>query len=351
MKTQEHLETLNGHTYPSSYGYMYPQDSQIRPCVVFDGGNRFIKWIDPSNQVKIIPSCIKEVSEYQWKRLRPDPETVLLEVDGKRYAVGKLAQDLGGEPTFQKDKCELAEILALVAIEPNLGSNNVHISKLAIALPNSLNEDDVAAVKRLENYPLTKEFKRDGQHICYTIANVEPLDETLPAFFYAKNQGFFTFPDVKNAIWDIGGGTSIARIYLPNGTLIHDAEVILPGTKALAQQVAVEIKEVFNLDFSPLLADIMDAIQQGNCIYGTDHLDFSGIYQSACEKWVEAARAEIRSKWTQHLPQLGEVLVVGGSANLAAPICEASGDRFRIAPNPQLFNIIAMAHMSGGSNG
>jgi hypothetical protein len=67
-------------------------------------------------------------------------------------------------------------------------------------------------------------------------ANVEPLDETLPAFLYAQSQGFFSFPDVKNAIWDIGGGTSIARIYLPNGTLIHDAEVILPGTKALAQQ-------------------------------------------------------------------------------------------------------------------
>jgi len=88
MKTQQQLETLNGQAYPSSYGYAYPQNSAIRSCVVFDGGNRFIKWIDPTNQVKIIPSCIKEVSEYQWKRLRPDPETVLLEVDGKRYAVG-----------------------------------------------------------------------------------------------------------------------------------------------------------------------------------------------------------------------------------------------------------------------
>jgi len=222
---------------------------------------------------------------------------------------------------------------------------------MAIALPNSLNDEDVAAVKRLENYPLTKEFKRNNQDICYTVATVEPLDETLPAFLYAQSQGFFSFPDVKNAVWDIGGGTAIARIYLSNGTLIHDAEVILPGTKALAQQVAVEMKEVFNLDFSPNLADIMDAIQKGDYIYGTDRLNFSSIYQNACEKWVEAARAEIRSKWTQHLPQLGEVLVVGGSANLAAPICEASGDRFRIAPEPQLFNIVAMAHLVGNTNG
>jgi hypothetical protein len=96
------------------------------------------------------------------------------------------------------------------------------------------------------------------------LPTVEPLDETLPAFLYAQSQGFFSFPEVKNAVWDIGGGTAIARIYLPNGTLIHDAEVILPGTKALAQQVAVEMKEVFNLDFSPNLADIMDAIQKGD---------------------------------------------------------------------------------------
>jgi hypothetical protein len=111
MKTEQQ-QTLNGQAYPSGKGYMYPQNSQIRSCVVFDGGNRFIKWIDSYNQVKIIPSCIKEVSEYQWKRLRPDSQTVFLEFDNKRYIVGKLAQDLGGEPTFQKDKCELASILA-----------------------------------------------------------------------------------------------------------------------------------------------------------------------------------------------------------------------------------------------
>lgn len=342
MKTQVHETPF---TEP-----ICPQVSPIRPCVVFDGGNRFIKWIDPQNNIKIIPSCIKEVNEYQWKRLRPDAQTVLLEVDGKRYAVGKLAQELDGEPTYQGDKCELADILALVAVEPNPGLSNVHISKFAIALPNSLNDKDVAAVKRLENYPLTKEFVRNGQHICYTVKSVEPLDETLPAFFYAQRQGFFNFPKVKNAIWDIGGGTSIARIYLSNGTLIHDAEVILPGTKALAQQVAVEMKEVFNLGYSPDLADIMDAIAQGNCLYGADRLNFLDIYQGACKSWVDSARAEIKSKWAVHLPQLGEVLVVGGSANLAKPICETSGDRFKVAPNPQLFNIKAMAYLSGSTN-
>jgi len=91
----------------------------------------------------------------------------------------------------------------------------------------------------------------------------------------------------------------------------------------------------------------MDAIQRSDFLYSTDHIDFSAIYQKACEQWVESARSEIRSKWAEHLPELGEVLITGGSAHLAAPICEASGERFKIAPNPQLFNIVAMANMEG----
>lgn len=351
MKTQEQLGMQSGYTYPSAHVQSYPQQSQLRTCVAFDGGNRFIKWVNPENEVRMIPSCIKEVSVTQWQRIKPDPQTVLIEVDGKRYVIGKQAQELDGEPVFQRNKCELAEIIALVAIEPNPGFDYVHIAKLAIALPSDTNESDVEALRKLENYPLTKQFRRNGKDICYTVGCVKPLNETEPAFLYAQQQGMFAFPDNPNAIWDIGGGTSIARIYLPSGTMVQDAEIILEGTKSLAQQIGAEMQAVFGLNYSPSLLDIMDAISRGDCLYGTAKLDFSAIYQDVCEKWVESARAEIRSKWAKYLPNLGEVVVVGGSANLAAPICQASGDRFWIAPEPQLFNIIAMAHISGGFNG
>ncbi len=350
MKTEQ-LETLNGYSYPSDHVQTYPPLSQLRTCVAVDNGNRFIKWVNPQNEVKMVPSCIKEVSETQWKRIKPDPQTVLIEVEGKRYIIGKQAQELDGEPVYQYNKCELAEITTLVAIEPNPGLDYVHVAKLAIALPSDTNESDVEALRKLENHPNVREFKRNGQHICYTIGRVEPLNETEPAFIYAQEQGMFAFPDNPNAIWDIGGGTSIARIYLPSKTMVQDAEIILPGTKELAQKVATEVQATFGLSYSPALPDIMDAIARGDCLYGTAKLDFSAIYQDECEKWVESARAEIRSKWTKYLPNLGEVVIVGGSANLAAPICQASGDRFWIAPEPQLFNIIAMAHISGGFNG
>ncbi len=348
--TTEQLETQSGCLYPSSYEHSYPQTPQVRPFVAFDGGNRFIKWVNPDNQVQMIPSCVKEVSLTQWQRVKPDPQTVLIEAEGKRYVIGKQAQELDGEPVFQRNKCELVQILALVAIEPNPGVDYVHIKNFAVALPSDTNQADVESLRKLENYPNAREFKRNGKYTCYTIAHVSPLNETEPAFLYAKQQGMFSFPDNPNAVWDIGGGTSIARVYLPSGTMVQDAEIILPGTKELAQQVGAEMQATFGLGYSPALADIMDAIARTDCLYGTAKLDFSAIYQEACEKWVESARAEIRSKWAKYLPNLGEVLIVGGSAELAAPICQASGDRFWMAPNPQLFNIIAMAHISGGFN-
>jgi hypothetical protein len=52
----------------------------------------------------------------------------------------------------------------------------------------------------------------------------------------------------------------------------------------------------------------MDAIARGDYLYGTAKLDFSAIYQDVCEKWVESARAEIRSKWSKYpLLSLSEV--------------------------------------------
>ncbi len=44
---------------------------------------------------------------------------------------------------------------------------------------------------------------------------------------------------------------------------LQDAEIILPGTKELAQQVATEVQAVYGLSYSPALADIMDAIARG----------------------------------------------------------------------------------------
>ncbi|MEH2400205.1 ParM/StbA family protein [Nostoc sp.] len=346
MNTSAHMQPQNGYQGNKVIDLQYPQAGQTRPRIVFDGGNRFIKWLDEANKLRCIPSCVKELTEYQWKRLKYDPQSVFIEIDGRRFVIGKLAQELGGEPTFQKSKCELAEILVLVAIKPNPSFNNyVRVERLAIALPNSLNDDDVAAVRRIANHPLTREFVRNGHEITYTVCHVEPIDETYPAFLYAQKQGFYQFPTAKNAVWDIGGGTSIARIYTPNGTLIHDAEVILPGTKQLAQQIASELKEVYNLDYSPGLPEIMDAIERRDYLYGIDSLDFWEIYDRSTSSWVEAARSEIRSKWTSHMPQLGHVLVIGGSAELARPICEATGDRFFIPEQPQFFNLIAMAHM------
>ncbi|MBW4456591.1 MAG: hypothetical protein KME55_30080 [Nostoc indistinguendum CM1-VF10] len=65
-----YTQPVYGSSYPPSNGKVNPQHGQIRPRVVFDGGNCFVKWIDPNNVVQCLLSVVKEVSEYQWKRLK-----------------------------------------------------------------------------------------------------------------------------------------------------------------------------------------------------------------------------------------------------------------------------------------
>ena len=78
-------------------------------------------------------------------------------------SLGGQAQELDGEPVFQHNKCELAEIIALVGIEPNPGLDYVHIAKFAIALPSDTNDSDVEALRRLENYPNARRIYPAGR--------------------------------------------------------------------------------------------------------------------------------------------------------------------------------------------
>jgi hypothetical protein len=89
----------------------------------------------------------------------------------------------------------------------------------------------------------------------------------------------FAFPSNPNALWDIGGGTSIARIYLPSGTMVQDAEIILPGTKELAQQVASEVQAI-RIELSQRWQTSWMRCSWRLSLWHSK-LDFSAIYQDS----------------------------------------------------------------------
>lgn len=307
----------------------------LRQRVCFDGGNRTTCWINAQGKIQVIPSIIKNLAD--WEEAEADQSSIVIEFQGQRYVVGELAKHLGGRPVFERDKCELALLLALVALEPNPGQNVVSINELLIALPDKRQAENLKALQRLET---THEFIRNGQHVVASVRKVQAVDETAGAYALARRHGLLRDPSRTNGIIDFGGGTSIARLYTPTGTLNRKADRILPGTADLASQIDAAL--LSKTGASQDLGLIMDGIADGSFEIGTTGINFEAIFQGLRDEWLNEIRDRIKRSWVEYLPKIGEVLMIGGSAPLASPLEVASKGRFKIAPHSQLFNLKGM---------
>ncbi|MBD2123961.1 ParM/StbA family protein [Trichocoleus sp. FACHB-262] len=312
-----------------------------RPVVVFDGGNRTLQWIDPANKPRTIPAFIKQIDP-TWEEATPDEHSVVISSGNEHFCLGAVARDMKGTPVFQDNKCELAKKLVLAAIEPNLGSTAVTIGRLVIALPNSRNKADVSELKKIEG---THQFTRNGQRITAVVHEVKPIDETQAAYKYAMKREIFRSRRNSNGVLDLGGGTGIARLYSAGGSLIREADAVLPGTYDLARRIAARINS--QLSTSPDLSQIMDGIERGDFELGTSGFCFQEAFNKAREDWLADIRAELRTRWNQWTSEIGEVLIIGGSACLAEPLEETTKGRFKIARHPQISNFSQLISLLG----
>lgn len=312
-----------------------------RPFTALDAGNRTTQWITPTGKVMTIPSVIKKLEP--WEEAEFDEESVFVEVrdsDGnttERFVIGAEAQSQKGTPAFEVNKVELAKHFIYATLEPSAAQSTVVIECLRIALPDARNLENVALLKELEG---VYEFIRNGKHIVASVRNVEPVDETRPAYRYAKENGLFQSPKSLNGILDLGGGTGIGRLYSPSGSLNRQADVIVPGTYALAEKIDAALLPTTG--FSQDLGLIMDAIENGTFTIGTSGIAFADLFEKCRNTWLEDIRGKLRTKWGQYFSEIGEVLIIGGSAPLAAPIQESTNGRFKVAANPQTINIKGM---------
>jgi len=288
-----------------------------------------------------IPSVIKKLE--LWEEAEFDEESVFVEVrdsDGnttERFVIGAEAQSQKGTPAFEVNKVELAKHFIYATLEPSAAQSTVVIECLRIALPDARNLENVALLKELEG---VYEFIRNGKHIVASVRNVEPVDETRPAYRYAKENGLFQSPKSLNGILDLGGGTGIGRLYSPSGSLNRQADVIVPGTYALAEKIDAALLPTTG--FSQDLGLIMDAIENGTFTIGTSGIAFADLFEKCRNTWLEDIRGKLRTKWGQYFSEIGEVLIIGGSAPLAAPIQESTNGRFKVAANPQTMSIKGM---------
>ena len=315
----------------TTLGSMQPHRATVRTQLAVDPGNCFTKWID-CQTVRSIPSYVKELSD--WEEGGSDDQSYEIEFSGRRYLVGRLAQLMGGSPAFESGKADLAHLLIL----PALASDSPQrIERLVIPTPDSRNLQTIAKLKELET---TIEFSVNGRECLTTIRSVSAVDECRGAFDLALGRGMWRYPQNPNGILDIGGGTAIARLFAPGGALLRDADIVLPGTSHLAQRLAAAIlPKVGNTADAGML---MDAIASGDFRYGNTEIDFSREFVAVRDAWTADIRAKLKANWAKYLPSLGELIVIGGSASLLQPMCEASKGRFKVAPRPQFFNLYGL---------
>jgi TRAP-type mannitol/chloroaromatic compound transport system substrate-binding protein len=86
----------------------------------------------------------------------------------------------------------------------------------------------------------------------------------------------------------------------------------------------------------------MDAIADGSFQVGVSGTKFAHLFEKCRDAWIEEIRTALRTAWGQYFNQVGEILIIGGSAPLAKPIEEATKGRFKVAPNPQNISIMGM---------
>jgi hypothetical protein len=318
-----------------------PMPAIKRPIVVLDAGNRTTQWISLNNNIKTIPSCIKMLED--WEEAQPDQHSVLIEVLNnsgditERFIVGAEAQRQKGVSAFTGNKCEMAKRLVYAALEPLPGSNTVVFDYLRVALPDARNAENVGLLKGLAD---TYYFRRNGETIHASVREVEPVDETRPAYKFAIAKGLYKSLKHINGCLDLGGGTGIGRLFSPSGNLMRQADVIVPGTFQLAKKIDSALMPVTNQ--SQDLAQIMDAIADGSYQIGVSGANFAHLFEKCRDSWLEEIRAMLRTAWGQYFDQVGEILIIGGSAPLAQPIQEATKGRFKVAPNPQNISIAGM---------
>lgn len=350
-RTQQNSQDSNNHKNSQAV-----EDFQVQPQsavqqtlspglqVAVDVGNRLIKYSTASGAVKTLPSWHKDLEE--WDTPIPDKNSVVLRylqgdngaLVGQSWAVGVVAQDLGGMPTYESDKAYLAPKLVLGMIERWPGMRHIVVNYLACSLPNDLQVDKVEAI--VDGLTGTHHIQRNNETMSVEIQDVEVQPETLGAYRWALSQKLFKYARV-NGILDLGGKTGIGQLYTKNGTLIRESRIIVEGTYRLAQMVARH-PGLIRQDTMPNLSLIMDAIADGSLTYGTTGISFADRFPQYVSQWLTNIRNKLKIGWSQWLPELGEVAIIGGSAPLATPLVEQTQGRFKIAEQPQFCGVLGM---------
>ncbi|MCY7277257.1 MAG: ParM/StbA family protein [Phormidesmis sp. CAN_BIN44] len=310
----------------------------IRHEILVNPGNRYIEYVSASGAMIRLPNVIREFDP-SWEDVpAPAAETVIIKRDGILYAVGTAAKTMKGKSAFDKGKLSMMQDSVFAALEPSYGQSILRVENLKIAVPDVRNGEAIAQSQKLQG---TFEYTRNGQDVITTIAKVTLIEEATAAYNYGVKNDLYQWLDAINGVIDFGGGTSSGRLYSPDGLMLREASITLPGTNQLAQMIQARLLK--ETSTSADLSAIMDGIESGSYQIGCNGASFITHFASARDLWLDDIRSKAISQWNPYLNDLGEVLLVGGSATLATSLEERTSGRFKVAANPQDITILGMS--------
>ncbi|MBD1825678.1 hypothetical protein H6F51_24735 [Cyanobacteria bacterium FACHB-DQ100] len=310
----------------------------IREKVYVNPGNRFTEFLNPQGQIIRLASVVRDFDLDFEDYPQCNETTVVIERDKRIYAIGSLAKTLKGKAAFDKGKLQMMADLVFAALEPNPGSNILRVENLMIAVPDVRNDEALRAVKSLEG---TFDYKRNGKDLIVTIAKATAIEEAAAAYRYGIKHGLYQWTGAINGVIDFGGGTSSGRLFAPEGVPIREASVTLPGSNQLGHAIQARLLKATGQSVD--IGSILDGIENQTYTTGHNGVSFAACFESCVSEWLDDIRSAARGQWQSYLSDLGEVLLVGGSAPLAGAIEQSTGGRFKIAPNPQDITILGMS--------
>ncbi len=309
----------------------------IRQEILVNPGNRYLEYISADGQMIRLPNVIRDF-DASWEDIpSPSADTVIIERDGRIYAIGQAAKTMHGKAAFDKGKLGMMFDSVFAALEPSYGQSILRVDNLKIAVPDTRNQDAINESKKLQG---TFEYTRNGQAIITTIARVTLIEEATAAYNYGVKTNLYQWLDAINGVIDFGGGTSSGRLYTSDGLMLREASITLPGTNQLAQSIQARLLK--ETGTSADLSAIMDGIESGSYQVGRNGASFVPHFASTRDLWLDDIRSKAISQWNPYLNDLGEVLLVGGSASLAASLEERTKGRFKVANQPQDITILGM---------
>lgn len=295
-----------------------------------DSGNRFIKAIDPNGTITKTPAHLKRLdTDVQTKGTNESPLVTVMEGTKKvSYLVGKKAQRQGGASNLhEQDKMTQLKYFLLSTIQYPM----LEMNKLLIAVPDARFKDHQALLQDLVG---THQYLRNGKQQVVKIRSVQLVDEARAAYLLGVSQNLFGLPNELNAVWSPGGGDFCASLLMDGEVVEGSRLVIKKGTLALANMIAAKKKAQLSTNLDPI--EIMDSIEDGT--YRTyKGGDFSDIFDECLAKWIKEITGEIGINWKEYLPNIRQILIVGGSATLFHSYREGLKNKAKciICPNAQ----------------